>query len=101
MTTKKRIHELAKEYGMTGQELVAKLKSLGISEVKGPSSTLDDSSLLIAEGMLQASGIYKQAGAPAEAAGETESLGGGGIIKKKKKKVSLAELDAREEAPAP
>jgi translation initiation factor IF-2 len=101
VTTKKRIHELAKEYGMTGQELVAKLKSLGISEVKGPSSTLDDSSLLIAEGMLQASGIYKQSGAPAEAAGDTESLGGGGIIKKKKKKVSLAELDAREEAPAP
>ena len=28
MSTKKRIHELAKEYGMTGQELVTKLKKL-------------------------------------------------------------------------
>ena len=101
MSTKKRIHELAKEYGMTGQELVTKLKALGVSDVKSASSTLDDFQLLMVEGTLEANGILKAATAAkadAPAAEVSESVGG--VIKKKKKKVTLADLGA-EPAPEP
>ncbi|MFM7297617.1 MAG: translation initiation factor IF-2 N-terminal domain-containing protein, partial [Planctomycetota bacterium] len=79
MSTKKRIHELAKEYGMTGQELVTKLKALGVSDVKSASSTLDDFQLLMVEGTLAANGILKASAAPkadAPAAEAGESIGG-------------------------
>ncbi len=101
MSTKKRIHELAKEYGMTGQELVTKLKALGVSDVKSASSTLDDFQLLMVEGTLEANGIQKASAAPkaeAPAAEAGESVGG--VIKKKKKKVTLADL-GNEPAPEP
>jgi translation initiation factor IF-2 len=106
VTTKKRIHELAKEYGMTGQELVAKLKALGMSDVKSASSTLDDFQLLQAEGTLEANGILKASAAAKAAApaAEPAEVSVGGVIKKKKKKVTLADLGAdgpAEPAPEP
>ncbi|MBM3987418.1 MAG: translation initiation factor IF-2 [Planctomycetes bacterium] len=97
MSTKKRIHELAKEYGMTGPDLVNKLKALGVSDVKSSSSTLDDFQLLVVEGKLLANGILKAPAAPkadAPAANAGESVGGvikNGVIKKKKK-VTLADI---------
>ncbi len=101
MSTKKRIHELAKEYGMTGQELVTKLKALGVSDVKSASSTLDDFQLLMVEGTLEANGIQKaSAAAKAEAPAAEAAESVGGVIKKKKKKVTLADL-GNEPAPEP
>jgi len=78
---------------MTGQELVTKLKSLGVSDVKSASSTLDDFQLLMVEGTLEANGIVRASSATkteASAAPAVEAVGG--VVKKKKKKVTLADL---------
>ncbi|MCC7011518.1 MAG: translation initiation factor IF-2 [Planctomycetes bacterium] len=99
MTTKKRVHELAKEYGMTGQALASKLQQLGFAKIKGPSSTLDDSELLVVEGTLQAVGVFR-AQTEAPAAAEPDAAPGlHGLVKKKKKKVSLADLDGGRDEP--
>ena len=45
MSPKKRIYELAKEYGMSGQALAAKLRDLGFSKIKSHMAALDDSDL--------------------------------------------------------
>ena len=42
MAKKKRIYELAKEYGMTGQELAKKLRDLGFAQVKSHMTALDE-----------------------------------------------------------
>ena len=60
MSTKKRVHELAKEYGLSGQELAAKLKELGFSEIS-PQSTLDEFAVACA-GHAQAYGLVAASG---------------------------------------
>lgn len=98
MSKKVRVHELAKEYGLTGQEFATKLRELGVSEIKGPQSTLDEFQLLQVEGLLAAHNINR---AQASAAGATHT--GGLTIKKKKKKLGVEgdeALGAHEE-PAP
>ena len=57
MASKKRIHELAKEYGVTSKVMVAKLQSLSFANVKGPQSALDEFQVLQAQGMLEAYGM--------------------------------------------
>jgi translation initiation factor IF-2 len=101
VTTKKRVHELAKDYGMTGQVLAAKLQQLGFSEIKGPSSTLDDAKLLMVEARMEANGIFRVAVAPPPTADVPASAEPHGLVKKKKKKLSsIADFDtARDEAP--
>jgi len=111
-TKKKRIYELAKEYGMTGQALAAKLKELGITEVKSHMTALDEFQLLRVQGTLEAYGIVT------ESTGEVAVTKPDGLTvkrKKKKKKVQPAEPEAApaeaepaaeqpappEEAPAP
>ncbi len=103
MSKKIRVHELAKEYGLTSQELANKLRDLGITEVKGPQSTLDEFQLLHVEGLLAAHNINRQ-----PTADTTTSLAGGLTIKRKKKKLSdideareAAFAEPAEEAPAP
>jgi translation initiation factor IF-2 len=92
VSSKKRVYELAKEYGMSGQDLAAKLKELGVSEVKGPSSALDETQWLVVQARLEAHGIIpesaKAAKAP-EAALAGAEVGDSGIKVKRKKKVSL------------
>ncbi len=46
MTQKKRIYDLAKEYGLSGPDLAKKLKDRGFSQIKGPASVLDDFQVL-------------------------------------------------------
>jgi translation initiation factor IF-2 len=85
VSTKKRVYELAKEYGMTGQELAAKLKELGVSDVKGHMTALDEYQLLKVQGTLEAYGIIP------ESRGETSELSAGGLTVRRKKKKKLAE----------
>lgn len=102
--TKKRVHELAKDYGLTGQELASKLRSLGFNDIKGPQSTLDEFLLLHVQGTLEANGIVPAARkAEGDGSGGTAETGIPGLVKKKKKRTSLAELvdDTSSEPAAP
>jgi len=111
LSSKKRINDLAKEYGLSGQELATKLKNRGtFGAIKGPMSTLDEMQVMLVQGFLEAEG-YKPRGAegPGDvvaASGADGGAGGSGLVlKKKKKKLSLTgEPDAgdeRVETPAP
>ena len=80
--SKKRVYDLAKEYGMKGQDLAAMLRDWGFS-VKSHMSALEESDLLVIEGRLAANGYGSAAAAPKE---EEASLGGLIVRKKKKKK---------------
>ena len=87
MTKKTRIHELAKELGLSAQALVTKLHALGFAEVKGPQSALDEFTLLTIQGRLAAHGLVAK---PAEAAATSAENGGlAGVLKKKKKRTSV------------
>jgi translation initiation factor IF-2 len=92
-TKKKRIYELAKEYGMTGQALATKLKELGITEVKGHMTALDEFQLLKVQGTLEANGIVPQASA------DTSMQTSDGLtVKKRKKKKKVTPADFVDEA---
>ena len=78
---KKRIHELAKEYGLTGKDLAAKLRDRGFSQVKSHMTAIDDVELLQIQGVLEAHGIVPVSAGEDES---VESLGGGLILRKKK-----------------
>jgi translation initiation factor IF-2 len=67
---------------MSGQELAAKLKELGISEVKGHMTALDEFQLLRVQGVLEAYGIRA-----ADSAEEEVVRADGLTVKKRKKKV--------------
>jgi translation initiation factor IF-2 len=92
--SKKRIHELAKEYGMSGKELAGKLRDLGFTHVKSHMTALDEFEELSVQGVLEAHG-YKRGGAPEDPL--DAELGAGLIRRKKKKKAGEAEAEA--EAP--
>jgi len=95
-TKKKRIHELAKELGLSAQDLVTKLQKLGFSDVKGPQSALDEFSLLRVQGTLEAYGIVAKENAP-----EATTLQTGGLtVRKKKKRTSVDSAPEELEEPA-
>ena len=85
MTQKKRIYDLAKEYGMSGDDLAKKLRDLGFTEVKGRMTALDDFMVLQIQGTLEAHGLI-----PESQKGASELAGGGLVLKKKKKKLGAA-----------
>ncbi len=96
MTQKKRIYDLAKEYGMSGDDLARKLRDLGFSEVKGRMTALDDFMVLQIQGTLEAHGLI-----PESLKGATEQAGGGLVLKRKKKKLGApAEGEPSEPAAA-
>ena len=93
-TKKKRVYQLAKEYGMSGQELATKLKELGITEVKGHMTALDEFQLLRVQGTLEANGFKPVASED----GEVVKADGLTVRKrKKKKKVDLSKAAPLEE----
>jgi translation initiation factor IF-2 len=97
--SKKRIHELAKDYEMSGKDLAAKLKRLGFSQVKSHMTALDDFEVIQVQGILEAHGIIAgSAAASAESsdAGDDEL---GGLIVRKKKKKKKTETDGTAETP--
>lgn len=94
MTAKKRVYDLAKEYGMPGQDLAAKLRDLGFTQVKSHMTALKDAELLEIRGRLEAYGIV------GESSGESEqNVGGLKIRRRKKKKPSEEEDSTTPEAP--
>jgi translation initiation factor IF-2 len=101
---KTRIHDLAKEYGMPGKDLAARLRDFGFGKAKSHMSALDEFEVMQAEAVLGANGIMRADAKPAEQP-EGESLGGGLIVKRKlKKKVAeepAATEEEEEEAPEP
>jgi translation initiation factor IF-2 len=101
LTQKKRIYDLAKEYGMSGDDLAKKLRDLGFTEVKGRMTALDDFMVLQIQGTLEAHGLI-----PESQKGSAELAGGGLVLKKKKKKLGAAPeiekgAEAAPETPAP
>ncbi len=97
MTAKKRVYDLAKVYGMTGQELAAKLQDLGFSQIKSHMTALSDFEVLEIQARLEAYGIV------GESSGQGVTTVGGLKIKRKKKLPSPhgepEELPAAEEEP--
>jgi translation initiation factor IF-2 len=102
--SKKRIHELAKSYDMSGKDLAAKLRDLGFSHIKSHMTALDDFEWLQAQGVLEAHGLVaKQPKSESVEEDDLETLSGG-LIKRKKKRKAAGGTDtttsAAVEAPA-
>ena len=95
--SKKRIHELAKEYGMSGKELAGKLRDLGFTHVKSHMTALDEFEELSVQGVLEAHG-YKRGGASDDLL--DAELGAGLIRRKKKRKGAESDVAVETEAPA-
>lgn len=97
--SKKRIHQLAKEYGMAGKDLAAKLRDLGFSHVKSHMTALDEFEVLQVQAVLEAHGIISET----RSESEEDKLGGGLVVRKKKKKKapSASEQPADSAAEAP
>jgi translation initiation factor IF-2 len=96
VTGKKRVHDIAKTYGLTGQELARRLNDWGFP-VKSHMSAVDDMDMLRIQGMLEANGFSSSAAAAAPASPAEEPLGQ--FIRRKKKK--SPEEEAAEAGPAP
>jgi translation initiation factor IF-2 len=90
VSSKKRVYDLAKEYGMSGQDLAAKLREMGFTQVKSHMTALPESDLMLIEGRLDAYG-YKRSGGEAES-GPADA--GGLIVKRKKKRKKPEESEA-------
>jgi translation initiation factor IF-2 len=91
LSAKKRVYDIAKEYGMTGQELAAKLRDLGFTQIKSHMTALSDGDLLEIQARLEAYGIV------GESASQVTTVGGLKI--KRKRKASGEELP-EDSAPA-
>ena len=96
--SKKRVYDLAKEYGMTGQELASKLRDLGFVQIKSHMTALTDPEVLEIQARLEAYGYL------GEASGAAVQTIDGVKIKRKKKKPAApeaTETPAAEQEPAP
>lgn len=93
--SKTRIYDLAKEYGMVGKDLAAKLKDMGFTQVKSHMTALDDFEVLEVQAKLEAYGIISPTAKKEESG---EDLGGGLIVRRKKKGPTK---EAAPKAPAP
>ena len=94
LSPKKRVYDLAKEYGMSGQDLAAKLRDLGFAQVKSHMTALSEFEVMEIQGRLEAYGIIGES-----SAASSGTMGGLKIKRKKKKKVEEAppEAEAEEE----
>ncbi|MEQ1893948.1 MAG: hypothetical protein ABL998_15515, partial [Planctomycetota bacterium] len=78
---------------MTGQELAAKLRDIGFTQIKSHMTALDDVEVLEIQARLEAYGIV------GESASRTENVGGVKI--KRKHKVATSEPTEEPKAPEP
>src|SRR2546423_3091935 len=69
--TKKRVHEIAKEHGLSSKELLEKLKAAGV-EAKAAASSVEESAALQALGVDGAPGPASSNGGPAPASAKSE-----------------------------
>lgn len=94
MSDKKiRIHELAKEYGLSGKDCAAKLRDYGLSKARSHMTALDEFEAMSARGLLEANGNTPISGG---ADGGEANVGGIKVKKKLKKKATeeVAEPEA-------
>ncbi len=70
--SKKRVHEIAKEHGLSSKELLEKLQAAGV-EAKAASSSVEESAALKAFGRRRTRGLQRRAGRRRE--GRTHSAG--------------------------
>jgi translation initiation factor IF-2 len=97
--SKVRIHDLAKQYGMSGKDFAHKLRDLGFSQAKSHMSALDEFEVLQAQGILEAHGVI---GTKTAEPAPDEGTGGLILRRKKKKKVEQPVAQATEAVePAP
>ncbi|MEZ6013979.1 MAG: translation initiation factor IF-2 [Planctomycetota bacterium] len=87
MTDKVRIHDFAKQYGMSGKDLAAKLRDFGFSKAKSHMSALDPFDLVTAQGVLEANGIMPAS----EASAAPEAASGGLRVVKRLKRAQPGE----------
>ena len=80
MSGKTRVYDLAKAYGMSGQDLAGKLRDLGFTKVKSHMTALDDFEVMEIQGRLEAYGIV------GESQEQSPAAAGGLVVKKKKRK---------------
>jgi len=90
--TKKRVFELAKEYGLKGADLAKKLRELGFEQVRNQMSALDESELLMVQARMEIAGLIPETKTVSETA-EERPLG----IRRKPRPLSAA----ADVAPAP
>lgn len=88
--SKKRIHELAKEYGMSGKDLASKLRDLGFNHIRSHMTALDEFEELQVQGVLEAHGLSRSAADDSS----IEAALGSGVIRRKKKKKGAGSDDA-------
>jgi len=93
LSKKVRIHDLAKDFGMSGKDLAAKLRDLGFSQVKSHMSALDDFEVLQVQGVLAAHGFARQIDEDVEG---PPGAAGIKVFKKKKKKPAEPARSRRE-----
>ncbi len=94
--SKKRIFELAKDYGLKGADLAKKLRELGFDQIRNQMSALDESELLMVQARLEIAGIIPETKA-AEPAAEEKPVG----IRRKRRKTADAPAEAAPAADAP
>jgi len=95
---KKRVYDIAKEYGMTGQDLAAKLRDLGFTQIKSHMTALSDFEVLEIQARLEAYGIV------GESAAQVTTVGGLKIKRKHKAPTATEVVETKEveeEAPPP
>jgi translation initiation factor IF-2 len=102
LSDKVRIHDFAKQYGMPGKDLAAKLRDFGFSKARSHMSALDPFDLVTAQGVLEANGIMPVG----EGVASPEVPSGGLRLFKRMKKSSaegeeaaVTELEPEPEAP--
>jgi translation initiation factor IF-2 len=92
---KRRVYELAKDYGMKGAEFVQVLKSLGFEKAKTHMAVLDDADQMVIEVRLQAAGYSSSGGVAADSSSPIRKTG-----PVKKKSLTKKSSDADEETAA-
>jgi len=85
LSDKVRIHDFAKQYGMSGKDLAAKLRDCGFSKARSHMSALDPFDLVTAQGVLEANGIMPSS----ETASTAETSGGGLRVVKRLKRTHV------------
>jgi translation initiation factor IF-2 len=90
LSQKKRVNDLAKEVGMSGADLVKKLRDWGFN-IKSAMSSLEEFEELQIRGMMEARGLLKEVKVASQ---DPSEAAGGLVLRRKKKKKADGEGDA-------
>jgi len=96
--TKKRVYELAKEYGLKAEDLVKKLQDLGIEKVRNKMSALDEFEIIQVQAKLEIAGVIKESATSADLPAEDKTHG---VVKKRRRTMPAAPPVEEAAAPPP